>query len=136
MVRSILLLLSLPLLSQAGDATLDRATLKGIKAASIIIDQLPPDLPKEAVTPDALRTRLTQRLTDAHIPIDSAAKEFVAIRASSVRDAKGPYVVAMSIGLYQPVTLVRNTAMRAAPPTWDVDTVMMAGPKLLYRAAM
>src|SRR5438477_2708845 len=107
-----LLFLSLPLLSHAGDAALDRATLKGIKAVSIIIDHLPPELPKESVTADALQTRLTQCLTDAHIPIDSAAKEFVAIRASSVRDSKGPYAVAMSIGLYQPVTLVRNHGLR------------------------
>src|SRR6266550_1692396 len=122
---SLWLLVFLPLLAAAGDAILDRATLKGIKAVSIIIDELPADLPKEAVTADTLQTRLTQRLTDAHIPIDSAAKEFVAIRASSVRDSKGPYAVAMSIGLYQPVTLVRNPAQRLAPPTWDAETVVI-----------
>src|SRR4051794_7767036 len=137
MVRMILLTLLLAaFVAHAGDATLDRASLKGVKAVGVIIDQLPPDLPKEGVTADVLQTRLTQRLNDAHIPIDLAAKEFVGLRASSVRAAKGPYAVSMTIGLYQPVTLVRDKEMRAAPQTWEVDTVMMADPKLLYRAAM
>lgn len=138
MVRSILLIPALLVAfpAHAGDATLDRATLKGIKAVGVIIDQLPPDLPKEGVTAEVLQARLTQRLAEAQIPIDSAAKEFVGIRASSVRDARGPYALSMSIGLYQPVTLVRDSNVRAAPQTWEVDTVAMAAPKLLYRAAM
>jgi len=130
------LTLFMAFLANAGDATLDRATLKGVKAVGVIIDQLPQDLPKEGVTPDALQARLTERLREANITIDPAAKEFVGIRASSVRAAKGPYAVSMTIGLYQPVTLARDPSMRAAPQTWEVDTVMMADPKLLYRAAM
>src|SRR4051812_12531729 len=102
-------------LANAGDATLDRATLKGVKAVGVIVDQLPPDLPKEGVTPDVLQTRLTERLREAQITIDPAAKEFVGIRASSVRAAKGPYAVSMTIGVYQPVTLARDPSIRAAP---------------------
>ena len=147
MVCRILLLGALlgAFLAEAGDAALDRATLKGLKAVGVIIDQLPPELAKEGVTADELQTRLAQRLRDAHITIDPAAKEFVGLRASLVRDtsrsllrtpARGPYAVSMTIGLYQPVTLVRDSTIRAAPQTWEVDTVLMADPKLLYRAAM
>jgi hypothetical protein len=138
MVRIILLnlLLAATFLAQAGDETLDRATLKGVKAVSVIIDRLPPDLPKEGVTADALQTRLTQRLNDANIPIDLAAKEFVGLRASSVRASRGPYAVSITIGFYQPATLVRDKSLRIAPQTWDVDTVMLAEPKQLYAAAM
>jgi hypothetical protein len=122
--------------AQAGDAVLDRATLKGIAAVGVIVDQLPPEFPAQGVSADALATRLAQRLRDAHITVDNSAKEFVGLRASSVQAGKGSIAAAMTIGLYQPVTLVRDPAVRVAPQTWEVDTVMMAGPKLLYRAAM
>jgi hypothetical protein len=120
----------------AGDAPLDRATLKGINAVGVVIDELPADLSKEGVTAEALQTRLAERLREAHINVDSAAKEFVGLRVSSVRGGRGPYAACMTIGLYQPVTLARNPAIRAAPQTWEVDTVMMADRRVLYRAAM
>jgi hypothetical protein len=120
----------------AGDAPLDRATLKGIKAVGVVIDALPADLPKEGVTPEALESRLATRLREAHIDIEAAAKEFVGVRVTAVRASRGPYAVAITVGLYQPVTLVRDPSMRAAPETWEVETILMADPKLLYRAAM
>jgi hypothetical protein len=120
----------------AGDTPMDRATLKGIKAIGVIVDQLPPEFPKEGVNTDALQTRLADRLRAANITVDPDAKEFVGLRVTSVRANRGPYAVCISIGLYQPVTLVRDPAMRLAPQTWEVETVLMADPKILYRAAM
>src|SRR5947207_821722 len=137
MVRRMLLPLALLSgLAMAGDAMLDRATLKGVKAVGIIIDQLPEDLPREGVTVDALQLRLAQRLREAHVPIDAAAKEFLGVRLSSVRATRGPYAVAISVGFYQPVTLARDATIRAAPETWGSETVLMADPKVLYRASM
>ena len=120
----------------AGDAALDRATLKGIKAVGVIIDQLPQEFPREGVTAEMLQTRLSERLRDANITVDPAAKEFVGLRLTSVRASRGPYAVCIGIGLYQPVTLVRDPSMRSAPQTWEIETVLMADPKVLYRAAM
>jgi hypothetical protein len=137
MTRGILLLPVLTtLVLHAGDMPGDRATLKGSKGVAVIVDTLPADLPKEGVTEGELRTRLTQRLREAGIPLDDNSKDFVGIRVASVRDTRGPYAVAIRIGFFQPVTLVRDAAVRAAPETWDVDTVLMAPPKMLYRAAM
>ena len=74
MVRSILLTLALlvAFLAHAGDATLDRASLKGVKAVGVIIDQLPPDLPKEGVTADALQARFGDVITriSLYLPYD------------------------------------------------------------------
>jgi hypothetical protein len=134
------ILWTLPLLAAsfglAGDATVDRATLKGIKAVGVIVDQLPQEFAKEGITADAIQARLADRLQDANITVDPAAKEFIGVRATSVRASRGPYAVNISVGVYQPVTLVRDSTMRAAPPTWEVETILMADPKLLYRAAM
>ena len=34
--------------SAAGDAELDRATMRGLKAVNVVIDRIDPQLPKEA----------------------------------------------------------------------------------------
>lgn len=133
--RSLLPALLAPLLLHAGDSPRERATLKGAKSVAVIVDALPKDLGKEGITPDALRTRLAGRLRDAGIPVDDAAKEFVGLRISSIRDTRGPYAVAIALGFYQPATLVRDPTMRVAPQTWDSDIVLMAAPKMLPRAA-
>src|SRR3954447_8508885 len=108
MVRSMLLPLALAtgIAANAGDAKLDRATLKGATAVGVVVDRLPDDLAREGVTADALQLRLAQRLREAHIPADGSAKEFVGIRLASVHEAKELYAVSISIGFYQPVTLV------------------------------
>jgi hypothetical protein len=129
-------LLLAPLLLHAGDTPLDRATMKGSKGVAVIIDALPADLPKEGVTEGELRARLAQRLREAGIPMDDTAKDFVGVRVAMVRDTRGPYAVAIRLGYFQPVTLVRDPTVRTAPETWDVDTVLMAAPKMVYRAAM
>jgi hypothetical protein len=136
MTRILLITLLTPLLLLAGDSARDRATLKGVKSVTVIVDRLPDDFPKEGVSSDALQTRLTERLREAGIPIDDASKEFVGLRVASVRDSKGPYAAGITLGFYQPVTLVRDPAMRFAPPTWDTDFVLMAPPKMLQRAVM
>jgi hypothetical protein len=137
MIRRMLLPAALvsALLVHAGDSPRERATLKGSKGVSVIVDVLPEALTHEGVTEDGLRARLTQRLTEAGIPLDPDAKEFVGLSASVVRDSRGPYAVSFRLGFYQPATLARDPASRIAPETWEVDTILMAAPKMLQRAA-
>jgi len=134
--RLIPLTLLAPLLLCAGDTALERATLKGAKSVAVVIDALPNDFPKEGVTADALRVRITNRLRDAGIPVDDAAKEFAGLRIASVRDTHGLYALTMTLAFYQPATLVRDPSIRVAPQTWDADATLMAGSKVLQRAAM
>jgi len=138
MSRSICLFAALvaPVLLHAGDTPRDRATLKGATSVSVIIDVLPADFGKEGVTAELLRDRLTQRLREVNVPLEDSAKEFLGLRISSVRDTRGPYAVAISLGFYQPVTLTRDPAVRLAPPTWDADSVLMAPAKVLSRAVL
>lgn len=136
MTRILLFTLLAPMLMFAGDSARDRATLKGVKSITVIVDTLPEDFQREGISNDALRMRLTDRLREAGIPIEEASKEFVGLRVASVRDTRGPYAAGITLGFYQPVTLVRDPAMRFAPPTWDTDIVLMAPPKLLQRAVM
>jgi hypothetical protein len=121
----------------AGDGPLDRATLRGIAGVNIVVDPVDPVVEKAGATRPELAARLEDRLRGADIPIDSASREFVALRLTSVRGGRGPLTqiaVAITISLYQPVELVRDPKVRTATQTWEVETVLLAGTGALYRA--
>ena len=134
----LLTMIALPL-GAAGDAALDRATLRGVKAVNVVIDPVAPEIEKEGATANDLRTRMEERLRGAGLQVDTASVEFVALRVTSVkaaRGSRGPLAIAVSIGLYQPVTLVRDPKLKTATQTWEVETVVLADPKQVYRACM
>jgi hypothetical protein len=123
-------------LAGAGDAVLDRATLRGVKAVNVVIDPISADIEREGATMDALRTRLESRLQEAGIKIDPASNEFVALRLTSVHAARGPFAIAATIGFYQSVTLARDRNVKTATQTWEVETIVLADTKQVYRACM
>jgi hypothetical protein len=133
----VLAVLAIPAVtSAAGDAVLDRATLRGLKAVGVVIDQIDPRLPKEGVTGNVLQQRLVDRLSAAGITVTPDAQEFVGIQVSAVRGNRGPYAVSITIGLYQPVILARDSKIRTSTKTWEVETILMAEPKAMVEAAM
>ncbi|MEO8593478.1 MAG: hypothetical protein ABI759_09150 [Candidatus Solibacter sp.] len=138
MYRKVFVLLAVLSLSlhSAGDEALDRATLRGVKAVNVVADPVAPELEKEGATSDALRTRLEQKLRDGGIEIDSAALEFVGLRITSVRAARGPLAITADIAIYQPVTLVRDRTVKTTTKTWEADTIVLADTKQVYRACM
>jgi hypothetical protein len=130
------LLLWLPLLTKgAGDAPLDRATLHGLKAVNIVIDQLDPAIEGLGVTAATLETHLLARLAAAQIPVDRTAAEFIGFRITSVRGSRGPFALSLTIGLYQPVMLSRDHNTRTATQTWEVESILMADPKQVPAAS-
>ena len=131
----VFLLLSLGMLG-AGDGALDRATLRGVKSLNVVIDRLDPELEKAGITQDALRARITDRLSMAGIAIDPAALEFVGLRIDSFLARKGPASLCFSLAFYQPVLLVRDQKVRTASPTWEVSTILMVAPKPLAQSAI
>jgi hypothetical protein len=133
--------MALPL-GGAGDATIDRATLQGVAAVNVVIDPVAEELQKEGATAGALVTRLEDRLQKAGVKVDKNSSEFVALRLTSVQAARGKFAVhgqfavAATIGLYQPVILVRDHNLKTATQTWEVETITLADPKQVYRACM
>jgi hypothetical protein len=133
--------LSLPL-GGAGDAAIDRATLKGIATVNVVIDPVGEELQNQGVTASAMVARLEEKLRARGITVDRNSSEFVALRLTSVRAARNPlaggaaFAVAATIGLYQPVMLVRDRNIRTATQTWEVETISLADTKQVYRACM
>ena len=137
--RTLLLFLigSIPSLAPgAGDAALDRATLRGLTAVNVVVDKLDAQIEGAGVTASAVRARLEDRLRAANITIDESKPEFMAVRMTGVRANRGPFAVAVTLGAYQPVTLSRDPKIKTATQTWEVETVLLAEPKQLYRATM
>ncbi len=128
-------------LEGAGDAPIDRATLRGLKSVGIVLDPLDPELQKAGLTEADFRAQLDERLRSANIPVDASAPEFLGLRITAVRGAKGLlgmrglFAVSFSLAVYQPVLLVRDKNVRSATATWEVETVLMADPKVLHQAA-
>jgi len=129
-----LLLLLPPVSRGAGDAALDRATLRGLKAVSVVVDVLDPEVQKLGVTRAALIDSMLAHLQKGGVRIDPTATEFVGLRLNAVRGGRGPYAVSLSLGLYQPVLLSRNKDVRTSTQTWEVETVLVADPKGLLAA--
>jgi hypothetical protein len=138
MDRKLLLLAALVLLPPAtraaGDAPLDRATLRGLKGIGVIIDVLDPELEKLGITRDMVLSRLLARLQTDRIVIDPSANEFVGLRITAVRSGRGPYALSVTLALYQPVLLSRNHELRTSTQTWEVESVLMADAKAVGTA--
>jgi hypothetical protein len=138
MYSRMLLFLALPLfLVGAGDAPLDRATLRGLDAVNVVVDHVDPALQKEEITQGALQARVAERLRAAGIKVDDKAASFVGLRVLHVREGRfSPYALSLNLGAYQQVTLVRDPKVKTSTQTWEVETVLAAGSKVVYRACM
>jgi hypothetical protein len=130
----IVLLLLPPATRAAGDAPLDRATLRGLKSIGVVIDVLDPELQKLGITRDVLIGRLLARLQGDRITVDPGSTEFAGLRITAVRGTRGPFALSVAFGLYQPVLLSRDHDLRTSTQTWEVETVLMADPKVLPAA--
>jgi hypothetical protein len=137
MWRILLFLLLVPAATEgAGDAALDRATLRDLKSISVVIDRIDPELVKEGFAQEIFRGRIEDRLQNAGLPVTSKSTEFLGLRLLHVRARRGPYALCVSLGLYQPVILVRDAKLRTATQTWEVNTVLMAEPSIVYSASL
>jgi hypothetical protein len=134
----ILLIVALGLLPPdtraAGDEALDRATLRGLKGIGVVIDAIDPQLEKLGITRDVVLTRMLARLQSDSIIIDPSATEFLGLRITAVRGSRGPLGLSFTLGLYQPVLLSRDHDLRTSTETWEVESVLLADPKVLVTA--
>jgi len=134
-ILKLLVLLLLPACARsAGDAAIDRSTLRGLHGVAVVIDVLDPGIEKLGVTRHALVAQLLTRLQAGGITIDPGAREFLGLRINTVRGSRGPFALALSLGLYQPVLLSRDHDLHTSTQTWEVESVLMAGPKELLTA--
>jgi hypothetical protein len=132
----------LPLLAApcaAGDSSMDRSTLRGLKAVKVVVDSPSHEVEREGVDRDHLRSTIEQKLRDAGITIDNDAVEFVGLTISSARAPHKPLIskaavsLVVGIGLYQIVLLNRDKTTKTVTETWGDERVAPAASKGIER---
>lgn len=130
------LLLAPPVVHGAGDAPIDRGTLRGLKALSVVIDNLDSQITEAGLTADVLSRQLESRLRYGGVLVDKSAVEFLGLHMTVARATrKGPYSLCMELGVYQPVVLTRDKNIKTATATWQVETVLIAQRSALMEGA-
>jgi len=123
----------------AGDAAMDRATLRGLKAVKVVVDRPPGEMERAGFDREHLRASIEQRLRDAGIKIDNDAIEFLGLGISMAQGGrkvplsfgKGPVSLTLSLGLYQVILLSRDQNIKTVAETWGQEKVIQATPKSL-----
>ena len=112
----------------ASDTSMDRATLRGLKAVKIVVDPLGPELEREGLDANHLRSSIEQKLKFASVKVDNDANEFVGLSvgfAQAGRKAlslkKGPFSLTISLGVYQVAVLTRDNTTKTVVETWGVE---------------
>ena len=114
---------------------MDRATMRGLKAVKVVIDNPQPATPREALDNQQLQTLVELRLQNAGIATNPDAVEFLGVNATYTRERRGPYAAAFAIGLYQVVMLGRERSIKSVVETWGLQSVQLAQPKQLHQVS-
>ncbi len=108
----------------AADSQVERASLTGLTAMSVVVEELGPLAAKAGLSTDAMQKDIEGRLRQAGLSITSDADAYVYVHVT-VADPGGtlpiPYVV--DVSLMQEVTLPRGVKTRTPLqcPTWSVN---------------
>ncbi len=124
-------------LCAASDSSMDRSTLRGLKALKVVVDSPAPEVEREGVSGDGLRITIEQKLREAGITVDHDAVEFLGLNISSARPprkmlmSKAPISLVINMGLYQIVLLNRDKSTKTVTETWGDQRVAPAAPKAI-----
>ncbi|HEY2150120.1 MAG TPA: hypothetical protein VGH34_04885 [Vicinamibacterales bacterium] len=108
----------------AADSQVERASLTGLTAMSVVVEDLGPLATKAGLSTEAMQKEVEARLRQAGLSITSDSDAYVYVHVT-VADPGGalpiPYVV--DVSLMQEVTLPRGVKTRTPLqcPTWSVN---------------
>ncbi len=111
----------------AMEGPFDLATLQGLAALTVLIEQVQPDVERAGLTRGNLEAEVTAHLRQAGIPVTPSAPAFLYVNVNAVRNAAGLYAVNVSVQLEQPVFLARNPRLvHIGATTWSSAAVALS----------
>lgn len=123
-------LVLLPSAAVANDSQPERASLTGLTAMSVVVEDLSPGAEKTGLARTALETDVQRRLRQAGISLTPDADAYIYIHVV-VADPGGalPLAYLVEVSLRQEVTLPRGIKTRTPVhcQTWWLSTLGMAG---------
>jgi hypothetical protein len=126
------LLLGLAVPAWPLDSPFARATLKGITAIKVVVEELEPEAERDGLTKDQLQTDVELRLRKAGIRVTSALLEsggsylYLNVGTDN-KHPSGPYAVSIDLEFKQWVILERNRNVSLLAPTWYVGSIVLVG---------
>jgi hypothetical protein len=105
------------------DSPESRATLKRIKAVSVMVEWIDPEVEREGLTRDQLQSDVEMRLRKAGIPVVPSAGESLHITVQPMKHSADLYAYAIHVALHQRVKLSRDSNIVASAPTWGVGCI-------------
>lgn len=126
-ILSLAALLCLTAVTWASDSPENRASLKGIQAVQVVVEQIKPDAEQDGLTRSDLQADVELRLRQAGIPVGPSSAAAGLIVNVNTTKASGMYSVNILVEVIQSVTLERTPSIRLVAPTWSMTTVGLAG---------
>ena len=124
-----------PVVMLAGDSPTSRKSLEGIKAISVLMEKLPPDLIKTGLNMDIIRLEVELRLRLAGLTVGASTEvPFLYVNINGFKQSEHPlYVVNVAVELCQDVYLARSPeTWITGVTTWSIEDVAIMGEKTLY----
>jgi hypothetical protein len=106
----------------AGDV-FERISLKGLKSVQVVVEDFAPDLIKDGLNRERIKSTVEQQLTQAGILVEPQAENALYIHLGSVKNETGVYSYALSLQLVQLVLLFRDPSLLTWGTTWSLDLV-------------
>lgn len=101
-----------------------RATLKGIKAVAVVVEDTHATAERDGLTRKQLQTDVEQRLRQAGITVDNEAPGVLAVYVNTLKIESGFYAYAIRVQFRQRVRMERNLTIAALASTWEASSVV------------
>lgn len=126
MANKLIVILLLTAIASASDDKTDRATLKGVNRACVVVE-VSDQAANGGVAKGKLQVELEGRLSKAGVTVDNSATTCLYLNVRALRAAGGRngkplplFAVDLRLEFVQTVQLARDNTVKAFAPTWSV----------------
>ena len=106
------------------DTPSQRATLRGIRAVAVVVEDTHADAQRDGLTRRQLQTDVEQRLRQAGIKVHNDAPGFLDVFVNTLKIESGFYAYAIRVQFRQRVRMERNLKIAALASTWEAPSVV------------
>jgi hypothetical protein len=117
-----------PALISASDSPAERASLKGLTAINVVVEDPGPAAEKSGLTPVALQNAVQLRLRQSGVPVTPDADPYLYVQVTVIDPgASLPLAYAINVAFMQEITLPRGLGTYLQSPTWSLTSLGMVG---------
>jgi len=109
--------------AHAAGNVFEQASLKGLKAVQVVVENLAPDVSQDGLDRSQIKTAVEQQLQQAHIPVEAQAENALYIHLGTIKNDAGLYSYSLSLQLLQLVLLWRDPGLVTWGTTWSLSQV-------------